>query len=232
MALSDLLTGYGPHVFPLPTIAGKFKGRKLIVCADAACVWDDLERFGCRNDTGRGMVAKLGWDFMLINKLVEVFPGRVDHVYSNEPKLLSAFIAARRAEYDREFSPVGHTHSCNKGAQWRWPWSGRGSSLLGGVVVGLGLGYDEIVICGGPLDNSAHNGEPPWRKTAFLKREVPDDKGVENSHWKDAIEKALRGKVTSMSGRTMAWLGSPPSSTSTSPIISCAPHKKPMKAAT
>lgn len=195
----------------LPPIAGKYKGRRLIIVADAACVWDDLERFGCRNDAGRGCVTKFGWDFMTINKMVETFPGAIEHCYSNEPALLDAFIAARRAEYVREFSPIGHTHSCNKGAQWRWPWTGRGSSLLGGVVVGLGLGYEQIVICGGPLDNSPHNGEPPWRKTAFLKREVPDDfKGCENSHWAE-LRPTFRGRVTSMSGRTRAWLGSPTS---------------------
>lgn len=195
----------------LPPIAGKYNGRRLVICADAACVWDDLERFGCRSNADRGSVSKSGWDFMTINKMVETFPGAIEHCYSNEPALLNAFIAARRAEYVREFSPIGHTHSCNKGAQWRWPWTGRGSSLLGGVIVGLGLGYEQIVICGGPLDNSPHNGEPPWRKTAFLKREVPDDfKGCENSHWAE-LRPTFRGRVTSMSGRTRAWLGSPTS---------------------
>ena len=213
MGVDALLTGYGGNVYPPPTIAGTYKGKRLVICADAACIWDDLERFGCRDDQGRGGVAKQGWDFMTINKMVEMLPGRVEHAYSNEPRLLHAFIAARREEYAREFSPIGHTHSCNKGAQWRWPWSGRGSSLLGGVIVGLGLGYAEIVICGGPLDNGPHNGEPPWRKTAFLKREVPaDSPEQENSHWREAIKLGeMKGRVFSLSGRTKSWLGAPPS---------------------
>ena len=209
MSLDDLLTGYGGKTFPQPAIAGRYKGKSLIVCADAACVWDDLERFGCRNDAGRGRVHKPGWDFLTVNKLVETFPGEIEHCYSNEAHLLNFFLAARRQEYIHEFGAPRHTHSCNKGAQWRWPWSGRGSSLLGGVLVGLGLGYASIVICGGPLDNGPHNGEPPWRKTSFLKTEVPPDRGVENAHWKEAMTVAFANRVRSMSGRTLAWLGPP-----------------------
>jgi hypothetical protein len=207
------MTGYGGFEFPLPAIAGRYKGRQLVICGDAACVWQDLEAFGCRSDLGRGAVTRAGWDFMTINRVVETFPGGIAHCYSNEPWLLERFIAARRNEYIREFGPVGHTHSCNKGAQWRWPWSGRGSSLLGGVVVGLALGYAQIVICGGPLDNGPHNGEPHWRKTAFLKREVPaDSPEQENAHWKEAIRLgAMKGRVFSMSGRTAAWMGRPSS---------------------
>lgn len=216
MALEDVFKGYGGQTFPLPKCAGTCKGRSLIICADAACVWDDLERFGCRSDVDRGGVAKSGWDFMTVNKLVETFPGNIAHLYSNEPWLLNDFIKARRAEYVREFGGLGATHSCNKGAQWRWPWSGRGSSGLGATLVGLGLGYDEIVLCGMPLDNSPHNGEPPWRKTQFLKREVPSDSPEqENEHWKEAIRLApMKGRVFSMSGRTRAWLGLPGTPTS------------------
>lgn len=211
MALSDVLSGYGGYQFPFPDIAGQYEGRSLVICADAACVWDDLERFGCRVNSGRGSVAKSGWHFMTINKMVETFPGNVEHAYSNEPKLLNAFIAARRSEYKQEFNWPAHTHSCNKGAQWRWPWSGRGSSLLGGTLVGLGLGYDQIIICGGPLDDGPHNGEPPWRKSEFQSREVRDNAGTH--HWKLAIEQVpMYGRVFAMSGRTKDWLGSPPTS--------------------
>lgn len=213
MALEDLLTGFGPDKFAPPLIAGKYKGKSLIVCGDAACVWNDLEQFGCRSDHGRGKVYKAGWDFLTVNKLVETFPGNIEHAYSNEAHLLLKFIAARRNEYRHEFSGPAHTHSCGKGAQWRWPWSGRGSSALGATIVGLGLGYARIVLCGVPLDNGPHNGEPPWRKTSFLKTEVPSDAGIENSHWKEAA-KHFQARVTSMSGRTKAWLGAPQTSTS------------------
>lgn len=183
---------------PLPAIAGKYRGKSLIICGDAACVWDDLERFGCRHDHGRGSVRKDGWHFLTINRLVETFPGVIEHAYSNEPELLLRFIAARRYEYKTEFGGPAHTHSCNKGAQWRWPWSGRGTSALGAALIGLALGYDPVVLAGVPLDDSPHNGEPPWRKTTFAK---PQD------NWQQALPHLA--KARSLSGRTRTWLGEP-----------------------
>lgn len=211
MALKDLMTGYGGFAFPLPSIAGNYAGRGLVVCADARGVWDDLEAFGCRSDEGRGSVAKEGWDFLTVNKLVETFPGRIEHAYSNQPSLLRKFIDARRQEY--EFGPPLNTHSCNEGAKWRWPWGGHGTSGLGAVLVGIGLGYDRVVLCGLPLDDGPHNGEPPWRKTAFASSEACGPAGSGYSgmdhHWKRAMELAFDGRVKSMSGRTRDWFGAP-----------------------
>lgn len=209
MALTDLMKGFGADKFPLPPIAGQYKGKGLVICGDAACVWDDLERFGCANKKGRGSVEKDGWDFLTVNRLVQVFPGRIEHAYSNEPAHLKLFIEARRNEYKKEFEWPRNTHSCNKGAQWRWPWSGHGTSGLGATLVGVGLGYDRIVLCGIPLDDSPHNGEPSWRQCAFTRSEAPGTLNSDvNSHWKEAI-KVFDGKVRSMSGRTRNWLGGP-----------------------
>lgn len=208
MALRDLMTGYGGFEFPLPEIAGRYAGKSLLIVADAECVWRDLEAFGCRSDEGRGKVFKKGWDFLTINKMVEMFPGRIEHCYSNEPKLLRAFIAARRNEYEREFSCAMNQHSCNQGVQWRWPWGGHGTSGLGGCLVGIGLGYERIVLCGMPLDDGPHNGEPHWRKTGFASSEACDQVGGQpDMHWKRARDLAFDGKVKSMSGRTQKWLG-------------------------
>jgi hypothetical protein len=205
MAASDLMKGFGADVFPLPKIAGTYKGRGLVVCGDAACVWQDLEAFGCVSRVGRGSVWKSGWDFLTVNKLVETFPGTIEHAYSNEPWLLEKFVAARRFEYEKEFTGPHNTHSCNKGARWRWPWSGRGTSSLGATLVGLGLGYETVVLAGVPLDNTAHNGEPHWRRCAFDK----EIEGLKNSHWQEAMKVAFEGRVKSMSGRTRDWLGAP-----------------------
>lgn len=210
MALRDLMSGYGGFEFPLPEIAGRYAGRHLVICGDAACVWDDLERFGCRSNLGRGKVAKDGWDFLLVNGLVITFPGDVEHVYSNEPALLTKFIAARRNEYAKEFGGPNHTHSCNTGAKWRWPWGGHGTSGLGATLVGVGLGYDQIVLAGLPLDDGPHNGEPHWRRCRFATAEAAGSKdGGPNRHWLNARDAAFEGKVKSMSGRTREWLGAP-----------------------
>lgn len=202
--LGAFLAEYG-RAAPLPEVAGMYNGRNLVICGDAACVWDDLERFGCRSSGGRGMVAKIGWDFLVINKLGETFPGAIEHWYSNAPGLLPVFSQARRQEYAQEFTPPLHTHSCNPGAMWHWPFSGQGTSGFGAILVGIGLGYESIVLCGLPLDNGPHNGEPPWRTTRFQTSEVKDD----DKHWKRARETLFKGRVYSMSGRTMEWLGEP-----------------------
>lgn len=187
----------------LPDIAGMYVGRRLVICGDAAGVWDDLDRFGCRNDAGRGIVAKFGHDFMVINRIGEVFPGAIEHWFSNHAGLIEIFKKARRQEYAQEFIPPVHTHSCTDGAMWKWPFGGHGTSAMGGALAGIGMGYEQIVLCGIPLDNGPHNGEPPWRKTNFS-AEVPQG----DKHWK-RFAQFFGGQVFSMSGRTKEWLGEP-----------------------
>ena len=206
MGIRELFEHYGGLMFPLPDIAGKYEGKSLAICGDAACVWSDLEALGAKSTVGRGKVRKEEWDFMVVNKLGEVFPGDIEHWYSNEAKLLEHFVKARRHEYRKEFSGPNHTHSCNRGAKWFWPWGGHGTSGLSAALTGIALGYDEIVLCGIPLDDGPHNGEPSWRKCNF-KREAPDtEKGGANHPWRKAIQFGFDGKVRSMSGRSREWI--------------------------
>lgn len=210
MALKDLMQGYGGFAFPLPEIAGKYQGKNLIICGDAHCVWRDLEMFGARDNAPPGKVRKDGWDVMVVNSLGITFPGRIHHWYSNAPRVIHAAIAARRDEYTREFSREWLTHSCNVGADYRWPWGGHGTSGLGAVIVGIALGYSRIVLCGMPLDDGPHNGEPHWRTTKFASSEAAGSKTDDrDAHWKSAIGLAFEKKVKSMSGRTRDWLGAP-----------------------
>lgn len=204
--LDSYLSEYGRER-KYPKIAGTYSGN-LVICGDAECVWDDLEELGFKSTRGRGKVERDGWDIMTVNKMVETFPGNIEHCYSNEPHLLETFLKARRNEYSKEFQSPKHTHSCNKGAKWLWPLGGWGTSGLGACLVGIGLGYDRIVICGIPLDNGPHNGEPHWRTTRFESNEVADQvNGDVPMHWKKARDLAFNGKVKSMSGRTKKWLG-------------------------
>lgn len=206
MALKEFLGEYGTSA-RFPEISDRYKGKKLVVVGDATCVWIDLELFGCRNDSGRGSVSKEGWDFLTVNKAVETFPGKIEHAYSNEPSFLRKCIAARRQEYTKEFGGPAHVHSLSAGADHIWPFGGHGSSGLGAVLTGIGLGYDAIMICGIPLDDGPHNGEPHWRKTAFATSEVAGGQRTDrNPHWQKAIDFAFDGKVKSMSGRTKTWL--------------------------
>lgn len=203
--LDALLAEYGSSAKALPEIAGCYSGQSLVICGDASCVWTDLEAFGCRSGDGRGRVAKDDWHFMAVNKIGETFPGEIEHWYSNAAHLLVKWKAARRVEYT-EFKPPMHLHSCQPGVTWLWPWSGTGTSGLGAVLTGLGLGYEEIMLCGMPLDDGPHNGEPHWRGTRFEIEARSGRDGGPELHWRRAIDKAFEGRVRSMSGRTKEWL--------------------------
>lgn len=210
MGLKEWTAEYGGLPSKLPEIAGQYQGKSLIICGDAACVWLDLELFGARDDSGRGKVHKPGWDLMTVNKIVEVMPASAEHCYSNQSRVLRVALAARRDEYAREFTFEPHTHSCNEGARWHWPWGGHGTSGLGACFVALALGYERIVLCGLPLDDGSHNGEPHWRKTTFASSEAAgNERDDRDGHWKRAIELGFGGKIKSLSGRTRAWLGDP-----------------------
>jgi hypothetical protein len=204
--LGALLAEYGAS--KLPPIAGSYKGG-LVICGDASCIWADLESFGCRSDLGKGSVAKDGFDFMAVNKIGETFPGKIEHWYSNAAHLLMTWVAARRTEYSKEFEAPLHTHSSSEGAMWHWPFGSHGTSGLGAALVGIGLGYEQIVLCGIPLSDGPHNGEPYWRRTKFASSEAADKDGGPDPHWRKAMGLAFQGKVRSMSGRTKDWLGAP-----------------------
>jgi len=205
--LDDMLAEYGIYNPSLPAIAGTYKGKGLVICGDGQCLWDDLEQFGCRSDDEGGSVKRSGWDFMCVNMAGSKFPGVVEHWFSNSGYLIERFFSVRRQEYPRHWT-VNHLHALT---EWEsphpsphvWPWTGHGTSGLGAVITGLWLGYDNIVLCGIPLDNRPHNGEPPWRKTNFVNEVRGDQK-----HWMKVADR-FSGRVTSMSGQTRAWFGHP-----------------------
>lgn len=201
MALRDYCEHYGISPSQFPQIAGHYKGGRIIVCGDAACIWNDLLVF--RATTANG-VGKGGWDVMTVNGLVSVFPGVIHHAYSNSATVLQRWIAARRDDYLGEFGLPWLSHSMQSGTACRWPWHGSGTSGLGAVCTALALGYSEIVLAGMPLDNSPHNGEPPWRQTRIA-READDGEG-----WRLLrIPMDDTKLVRSMSGRTREWFGEP-----------------------
>lgn len=177
----------------------RYGGGAVVVCGDAACVWNDLERFGCRSGNS---VYRYGYNLITVNALVSSFPGRIDHAYCNSGARLNAFIRARRDEYANEFPPPV-THSRTGETDFTWPWHGGGTSGLGAILTALALGYSRIVLAGMPLDNGPHNGEPPWRAT-HIAGEASD-----GGHWERARQLAFKGRVKSLSGRTREWLGEP-----------------------
>lgn len=187
--------------WPMPMV-GKFHGKRLVVCAGAACVWDDLALLGVRE-------ASADTHIMAINDVVMHLPMQVKHVYSNDHRMLPHWVAARRPLYVKRHGPVENVHTNRVGdVRWRWPWPGQGTSLLGGVYTGLAMGYDRVVICGGPLDDSPNYFSPSWEIRNF-RREVGNKTNGDMMYWKDARDRCFRDRVRSMSGRTRELLGAP-----------------------
>ena len=166
-------------------------------------MWDDLVRL-CGNPT----VFAGRFDVIAVNDVAMHFPGPLKHLYSNNTTYLKYWVQARRDQFIRMFGPVGYTHSCSIGSMVTWPWPGCGTSALGAVYTGLALGYNEVILCGIPLDDSGHYFETPATPSSFSKQVPPKGNG-EIKYWQKARDEVFMNKVRSMSGRTAELLGAP-----------------------
>lgn len=180
----------------------------LLLLGGAACVWDDIERLG-RAKVGRNHVINWPGHIMTVNMAL-LFVEQPQHAYSNDGKWLKRLVAARRPEWGKRWPGKIRLHSIQTadGVE-HWNFSGPGSSGLNAARVAVKLGYEEIILCGIPLDDSPHIGEPHWQHCNFT-REVAGTAGNdENRFWAQARKNEFEGRVKSMSGRTREWLGSP-----------------------
>lgn len=192
--------GIAEEYMTFPEVAGTHSGL-LIIAASGRCVWGDLEKAGmAKNHDDHPHI-------MCVNDMIMHYPGRVDHVYSNNHSYLPKWIAARRDQYVSRYGEIKNTHSNKCGGRYTWPWPGHGTSSLNAVYTGIALGYDSIWLCGVPLDDAGHYFEAPWEKTNFI-REVADRDG-EIKYWGNAKKKIFDDKVRSFSGRTRDLLGAP-----------------------
>lgn len=98
-----------------------------------------------------------------------------------------------------------------------WPEADRGGdSGLFAVFVGLGLGYDEIVLCGMPQDGSRHFFNSPYEDDEVFYKNwcthhraaIKNDYPHTHMSWRMAAPD-MGGKVRSMSGFTRDLLGAP-----------------------
>lgn len=163
---------------------------RLVILGGARCVWEDYEKIRKKHDV------------MCVNDVVMHFDKPIRHFYSNDVKMIPKWIAARRPKWTRHGDPLIH---CWQPGFIHWPWPGSGTSSLQAVYTGLALGYDEITLCGIPLDDSGHYFDPPWVESNFT-REVPYKGNGTLRYWVDAKEKVFENRVRSMSGRTKALL--------------------------
>ena len=82
-----------------------------------------------------------------------------------------------------------------------------GCSGMGATMVGLLMGYHQIVLAGIHLDDSGHFYDPHWVITSFA-RQYREFNGAPRV-WKGMNEKFFEGKVKALSGRLRDYLGAP-----------------------
>lgn len=175
---------------------------KLLILGDARCVWDDVAQWA---KPGRRGTIDFPGHVMAVN-MIGLYIENLDHWYSNDGRWLKRLCDARRPEWAKWYPrPQLHSVQTVDGVT-HWPFSGAGSSGLNAARVGATL-YEEVILAGIPLDDSGHNGEPPWKVTNFTNEVAPQVRCEENLIWKTARINDFGGRVRSMSGRTRDWLG-------------------------
>lgn len=183
-----------------PGIALQYSGTLKIVCS-ARCLWDDLEELG-----------DVGGDVMAVNIAGAFYKGPVDHWCSAHPNfLMKNCVPLKRRFYHMPHETHIYTHSMRytEGIDFVWDIlrGGGGTSGMFSTLVALTLGYDKIIICGMPLDDSGHFYEspyvPPFPQDLFETNKAARLWG----HHVNTIKKS--NKVRSMSGMTAHWFGKP-----------------------
>lgn len=179
---------------PLPPSASelvdKFKGT-LLICAGAQSVWRDINEYSVN--------AVAYYHLMAVNDIGMFLPHQLEHWYSNHGDQLPAWMQVRAFHHQQARYVHTAKHQRN-GIPWPVPTSG--TSTLSAVYVALCLGYDRIILCGAPLDNSPHFFEGASAVTNF---------SAEGQHdiWDRANREIFEGRVKSMSGASRAILGAP-----------------------
>ncbi len=183
----------------LPFIAGRKKGS-LLIMGPGMSLWDDVAKVHSR----------FKGDRMALNHVIIDYPDRLEHACSCHPYVLLLFTLYRRHVYSR--FPHTYSHSVDiydRESQenhlipqftWDFPEYYYGSSALTGVLAGLVMGYDNIILAGIGMDKGGYYYNPYWV--------YPYDERFLND-WEKANKKCFHGKVTSLSGNTRELLGEP-----------------------
>jgi hypothetical protein len=176
----------------LPAIANQYSGR-LLIMGGARCVWDDLEALG-----------EFNGDKMAINDIGSHYHGYIRHWTTLHPAYMKWWMDYRMGHnYGNRGHVQTHSFKHHPDIAHYWPLEDiGGSSGLAGILIGLLLGYSEIVLAGIPMDGSGHYFDPVKAKSGLL--------GSGNDQpWFWCRDNVFAGRVKSMSGKTRGWLGAP-----------------------
>lgn len=179
---------------PLPPFAATCSGR-LVVMGGAKCVWEDLHK-----------ALPDGGDLMAINDNGQFWRGRIRHWVTLHPEYMSGWRSYRDKHcYGGGAEYWVHSNRAKEAISHVWDMVNVGgcSGLLA-CHIGLMLGYDSIVLCGVPMDNSGHSFDPPLDLFPGY-HSIHIDK-AQDAVWRKSVREVFKGRVRSMSGRTREWI--------------------------
>lgn len=188
--------------YPMPEMFGS-KSGKLLIVGTAKCVWDDLAKVSTTflDDA----------DIMCVNDMGMHFPWKFHHWYSNDDIKLLHWFEGRRDSHtaahgrDIKFHTIPELRVRGPNC---WPFPGQGSSGLLAYIVGLALGYDDILGTGTPFDDTGHYYDPPPSSRLFGERKQSNfTNETQDRHMERAIQH-FEGKVNVVSGRLASKLRS------------------------
>jgi hypothetical protein len=181
----------------IPDVVGKYKGKNLLVCGSARCLWDDLTKINPKD-----------FDVMAINYVGLFLREKIIHWFSGYPEVLGPLRRLREVDGRGGKAPRIKTHSrfYYPGVDYVWKAEkyGFGTSSLDACSIGLLMGYDKILIAGSPLDNTNSFYESPGEAEGIARiGDIPSY--VEAWQWWN--EKYFKGRVRSLSGKTKEICG-------------------------
>lgn len=170
---------------------------RAVIIGGADCVWSDLEKAEALCD----------FDILIaVNDAGAEYPGIVDYWVTLHPEHLPRWVNKRRENgFTDAYCTVAHASNSMIGRRNAYPvddlvpYTWPGSSGLFAVEVAIKrIGADRVVLCGVPMTAVPHFFDhAPWNAVAGFWEAWP------------AALPHIKGKVRSMSGRTMELLGEP-----------------------
>ena len=149
----------------------------LIIIGSAPCLEDDLSK-----------IPEGIWDYMAIGlDAINKHPGRIKYMATYHPLDIKEALSRRaKAGGNTDYKVISHQPGENIDIVYLYK-APSGSSALLGILAGIRLGYDKIILCGCPMDGAYEQFRQGWQ-----------------AHLDEYV-----GKVRSMSGWTRDFLSLP-----------------------
>jgi hypothetical protein len=175
-----------------PSALGRFKGQ-LLILGGGANVWEDFAK-----------VRPWGGEIMAVNDVGQYLQEPLRHWVTLHPEFMPGWRYFREKHlYSAGYDLTCHSRKSVAGIDIAWAIQNiGGTSGLFACFVALMLGYERVVLAGIPMDNTQHFFDPPWYRHDLGDR-------ANEIVWRENRDRIFCGRVKSLSGRTMKWLGAP-----------------------